>query len=192
MGRPSFLWTQPHQDTASALDYALACGMALLTSIFFLLQAFYHYISKSVTKSSFMSSFEFRLNIVCSCFLLAVFPLIQFLFRNNLSFREAAPQMAFSVVLLAIALLGLRTHFRFQALLKVALLTINENSQGVAEKLEYFKDMVRPALVLVPLRSMSSVRIGLLTHTTFCFPLLEHCSHYGHDRFRIVTGYRFC
>ncbi|KAG0210491.1 hypothetical protein B0O80DRAFT_496213 [Mortierella sp. GBAus27b] len=141
ISKPSNLWTQPNQDTAEALDYALACGMALLTSIFFLLQAFYHYISKSVTKTSFMSSLEFRLNIACSITLLTIFPLIQYLFRKNLAFREAAPQMAFSSVLLIIAFLGVRTHFRFKSLLKVALLTVNENSQGVAEKLEYFKDM---------------------------------------------------
>ncbi|KAF9916656.1 hypothetical protein BX616_003185 [Lobosporangium transversale] len=88
-----------------------------------------------------MSSFEFRLNIICSLIVLVVFPTIQFVFRNNHAYREAAPQMAFSIVLLAIAFLGFRTHFRFKSLLKNALLTINENTQGVAEKLEYFKDM---------------------------------------------------
>ena len=142
IGRPSDLWVQSHRDRAIILDYILACAMALLTSIFFLLQSFYHYISKSVTKSSFMSSFEFRLNIVCSLIVIAVFPLIQYLFRNNHALREAAPQMAFSVVLLIIGILGVRTHFRFQSLLKVAMLTISESTQGVVEKLEYFKDMV--------------------------------------------------
>ncbi|CAO3572187.1 unnamed protein product [Mortierella alpina] len=141
VGRPSDLWEPSHQARAEVLDYILACAMALLTSIFFLLQSFYHYISKSVTKSSFMSSLEFRLNIVCSLIVLAVFPLIQYLFRNNHALREAAPQMAFSVVLLIIGILGVRTHFRFQSLLKVAMLTISENTQGVVEKLEYFKDM---------------------------------------------------
>ncbi|KAF9573342.1 hypothetical protein EC968_008610 [Mortierella alpina] len=141
VGRLSNDWAQSHQDRAEILDYILACAMALLTSIFFLLQSFYHYISKSVTKSSFMSSFEFRLNIVCSLIVIAVFPLIQYLFRNNHALREAAPQMAFSVVLLIIGILGVRTHFRFQSLLKVAMLTISESTQGVVEKLEYFKDM---------------------------------------------------
>jgi len=142
VGRPSDLWEPSHQARAEVLDYILACAMALLTSIFFLLQSFYHYISKSVTKSSFMSSLEFRLNIVCSLIVIAVFPLIQYLFRNNHALREAAPQMAFSSVLLIIGILGVRTHFRFQSLLKVAMLTISESTQGVVEKLEYFKDMV--------------------------------------------------
>ncbi|KAF9982064.1 hypothetical protein BGZ65_003275 [Modicella reniformis] len=158
VGTPSPLWSQPNQNTASILDYALASGMALLTSIFFLLQSFYHYISKSVTKSSFMSSFEFRLNIICSFTVLAVFPLIQFLFRNNLAFREAAPQMAFSIVLLVIALLGVRTHFRFKVLLRAALLTINETTQGVAEKLEYFKDM---NIILTAVMAGSGVALGI-------------------------------
>ncbi|KAF9352803.1 hypothetical protein BGX26_009431 [Mortierella sp. AD094] len=141
VSKPSFLWSQPHQDLASVLDYTLACAMALLASIFFLLQSFYHYISKSVTKSSFMSSLEFRINIVCSVMVIAAFPLIQYLARNSHNKREAAPQMAFSVVLCSIGILGIRTHFRFKSLLKVALMTVSESSQGVAEKLEYFKDM---------------------------------------------------
>ncbi|KAF9362505.1 hypothetical protein BGX34_006031 [Mortierella sp. NVP85] len=158
MGNPWFRWSQPNQDKASALDYALACGMALLTSIFFLLQSFYHYISKTVTKSSFMSSFEFRLNIVCSCAVLVMFPLIQYLFRNDISFREAAPQMAFSAVLLVIALLGVRTHFRFKTLLKAALRSMSEASQGVAEKLEYFKDM---NIVLTAAMGASGLSLGI-------------------------------
>ncbi|KAF9577993.1 hypothetical protein BGW38_006469 [Lunasporangiospora selenospora] len=141
VGRPSPFWKPINQDRADMLDYILACAMALLTSIFFLLQAFYHYISKSVTKTSFMSSFEFRLNIVFSVMVIVVFPLIQFIFRGNLAVREAAPQMAFSSALLIIAFLGMRTHFRFKSLLKVAMLTISESTQGVVEKLEYFKDM---------------------------------------------------
>ncbi|KAF9194625.1 hypothetical protein BGZ50_005988 [Haplosporangium sp. Z 11] len=141
MGKPSFLWSQANQDRATILEYVLACGMAVLASIFFLLQSFYHYISKSVTKSSFMSSFEFRLNIVFSLAVLVVFPLVQFMFRNSHEIREAAPQMAFSVVLLIITSLGVRTHYRFKSLLKVAMLTISESTQGVVAKLEYFKDM---------------------------------------------------
>ncbi|KAF9209166.1 hypothetical protein BGZ49_005953 [Haplosporangium sp. Z 27] len=135
------LWTKLHQDLATVLEYTLACAMAILASIFFLLQSFYHYISKSVTKSSFMSSLEFRINIVCSIMVLAAFPLIQYFVRKDQEKREAAPQMAFSVVLTCIGLLGLRTHYRFKSLLKVALVTMTETSQGVAEKLEYFKDM---------------------------------------------------
>ncbi|KAG0252748.1 hypothetical protein BG011_006827 [Mortierella polycephala] len=141
MAKPSFLWSQENQDRATILEYVLACGMAVMASLFFLLQSFYHYISKSVTKSSFMSSFEFRLNIVCSFAVLVVFPLVQFIFRNSHEAREAGPQMAFSAVLLIITFLGVRTHYRFKSLLKVAMLTISESTHGVVEKLEYFKDM---------------------------------------------------
>ncbi|KAF9170282.1 hypothetical protein BGX21_005025 [Mortierella sp. AD011] len=141
VSKPSYLWSQPHQDLASVLDYTLACAMAIFASIFFLLQSFYHYISKSVTKSSFMSSLEFRINIICSVMLIAVFPLIQYLARNGHNKREAAPQLAFSLVTCCIGALGIRSNSRFKTLLKVALMTMTENSQDVAEKLEHFKDM---------------------------------------------------
>ncbi|KAG0003868.1 hypothetical protein BGZ79_010940 [Entomortierella chlamydospora] len=141
LSKPYYLWSQPHQDLASVLDYTLACAMALFASIFFLLQSFYHYISKSVTKSSFMSSLEFRINIICSVILIAAFPLVQYLARNDHNKREAAPQMAFSLVTCSIGVLGIRSNFRFKSLLKVALMTMTESSQDVAEKLEHFKDM---------------------------------------------------
>ncbi|KAF9094270.1 hypothetical protein BGX27_001483 [Mortierella sp. AM989] len=158
ISKPSLLWSPFHRNLASVLDYTLACSMALLASIFFLLQSFYHYISKSVTKSSFMSSLEFRINIVCSLIVLAVFPLVQYLYRNNHIKREAAPQMAFSVVLISIGLLGIRTHFRFKSLLKVALMTVSEGSQSVIEKLEYFKDM---NIVLVVAFLMTGTSLGI-------------------------------
>ncbi|KAI8604331.1 hypothetical protein EDD21DRAFT_291235, partial [Dissophora ornata] len=141
------------------LTYCLALAMALLTSCFFLLQSFYHYISKNVTKTSYMSSFEFRLNIVCSCIVVVAFPVIQFLFRDDHARQEAAPEMAFSVVTLIIALLGVRTHFRFKRLLRVALLSLTENTQSVAEKLEYFKDM---NLILTVSTFISGFSLGTL------------------------------
>ncbi|KAF9406986.1 hypothetical protein BGZ76_006227, partial [Entomortierella beljakovae] len=135
MGKPSALWSPTHQKLARVCDYTLAAVMALLGSIFFLLQSFYHYISKSVTKSSFMSSLEFKVNIVCSIGIVVVFPLVQYFFRNDHARREAAPQLAFGIVSISIGLLSIRTHYRFLSLLKVALTTVSESSQGVAEKL---------------------------------------------------------
>ncbi|KAG0258436.1 hypothetical protein DFQ27_004633 [Actinomortierella ambigua] len=141
LAKPQAYWSKANQDLAGILDYVLACGLALETSVFFLMQAFWSYISKSITKSSFMSSLEFRINILASCGVIVTFPLVQYLFRNDHAYRESAPQLAFALALLTIAVLGVRTHFRFKSLLKVAVLTMNESSINVAERLEYFKDM---------------------------------------------------
>ncbi|KAF9976903.1 hypothetical protein BGZ73_007520 [Actinomortierella ambigua] len=141
LAKPQAYWAKANQDLAGTLDYVLACGLALETSVFFLMQAFWSYISKSITKSSFMSSLEFRLNIIASCGVIVTFPLVQYIFRNDHAYRESAPQLAFALALMTIAVLGVRTHFRFKSLLKVAVLTMNESSVNVAERLEYFKDM---------------------------------------------------
>ncbi|KAG0024189.1 hypothetical protein BGZ81_007806 [Podila clonocystis] len=141
MAKPSSKWTNGHEDKAKTLDYCLSVGTALLTSTFFLLQSFWSFISKSVTKSTFMTSFEFRLNIVISIIVIVFFPTCQFLFRNDHARREAAPQMAFSAFLLLVSLLGVRTHFRFNSLLKVAMNTVTEATKSVVVKLEYFKDL---------------------------------------------------
>ncbi|KAG0321947.1 hypothetical protein BG000_003065, partial [Podila horticola] len=141
IAKPSNFWVDGHVEQAKTLDYLLAVGMAMLTSTLFLLQSFWSFISKSVTKSTFMTSFEFRLNIVVSVIVIVLFPTIQFLFRNNHALREAAPQMAFSVFLLFVSLLGVRTHFRFNSLLKVAVNTVTDATKSVVVKLEYFKDL---------------------------------------------------
>jgi len=142
MAKPSQFWARGHEDQAKLLDYCLSVGTALLTSVFFLLQSFWSFISKSVTKSTFMTSFEFRLNIVISVIVIVFFPTCQYLFRNDHARREAAPQMAFSAFLLLVSLLGVRTHFRFNSLLKVAMNTVTEATKSVVVKLEYFKDLV--------------------------------------------------
>ncbi|KAG0340008.1 hypothetical protein BG004_006588, partial [Podila humilis] len=141
VAKPSTMWDPAQVEQAKVLDYCLSFGMALLTSVFFLLQSFWSFISKSVAKSSFMSSAEFRLNIITSIVVIVIFPTVQFLFRNNHAQREAAPQLAFSAFLLLVSLLGVRTHFRFNSLLKVAIMTATEATMSVVGKLEYFKDL---------------------------------------------------
>ncbi|KAG0306466.1 hypothetical protein BGZ98_002346 [Dissophora globulifera] len=158
MGKPMVLWSPQHQTVVLALDYVLASGMAIEACVFFLLQSFYHYISKTVTKTSFVSSLEFRTNTFISCLVIVLFPLLQYLVRDNHQYREAVPQMGFSCVLIFIGALGVRTHFRFKRLLRVALLTVSEHSVGVIQKLEYFKDM---NLVLTFSMFMAGVSLGI-------------------------------
>lgn len=140
--KPAQQWNVQDTLHVEPLYYTLACCLAFENCVFFLLQAFWSYISKSVTKSSFMSSFEFKVNITASCFVLVLFPTAQFLFRNDFLYREAVPQVIFSALMFITGILGLRTHFRLVALIKNARAIMNETTINVVHKLEYFRDMV--------------------------------------------------
>ncbi|KAK3844118.1 MAG: hypothetical protein J3R72DRAFT_83384 [Linnemannia gamsii] len=139
--KPAQAWTEEDMLHVEPLYYTLACSLSLQNCAFFLLQAFWSYISKSVTKSSFMSSFEFKVYLVASCFAVALFPTVQYLFRNDFVYREVVPHLIFCILLFTTGALGLRVHFRLVALIKNAALTLNDSTMNVLEKLEYFKDM---------------------------------------------------
>ncbi|KAF9080760.1 hypothetical protein BGX27_005288, partial [Mortierella sp. AM989] len=138
---PVQFWTQENTAHVEPLYYVFACALALENCVFFLLQSFWSYISKSVTKSSFMSSFEFKFNIVISCLTIGLYPTVQYLFRNDFLYREIVPQIMFSMMTFTTGVLGIRTHFRFNVLIKSASDISNESTSSVLEKLEYFKDM---------------------------------------------------
>ncbi|KAF9581188.1 hypothetical protein BGW38_001893 [Lunasporangiospora selenospora] len=139
--KPAQAWSASDVEHVGPLYYTLACALAFQNCIFFLLLAFWSYISKSVTRTSFMSSFEFKLNIAASCFAVVIFPTVQYLFRENHQYREAVPQMIFSGLMLITGVLGVRTHFRLVALIRNAREIMNETTLNVLYKLEYFKDM---------------------------------------------------
>ncbi|KAG0252747.1 hypothetical protein BG011_006826 [Mortierella polycephala] len=138
---PAQLWSEKDTVHVEPLYYTLACSLALESCIFFLLQAFWSYISKSVTKSSFMSSLEFKINVAASCIVVALFPTIQYLFRKDFVYREVVPQIIFSTLLIIIGILGIRTHFKLMVLVRNAREIMNETTASVVHKLEYFKDM---------------------------------------------------
>ncbi|KAF9916657.1 hypothetical protein BX616_003186 [Lobosporangium transversale] len=139
--KPAQAWSGQDIEHVEPLYYTLACALALETCVFFLLQAFWSYISKSVTKSCFMTSFEFKVNIAASCIVVAIFPTVQYLFRNDFVYREVIPQMIFSILMFITGILGIRTHFRLVALIKNAGTISSETTLNVLQKLEYFKDM---------------------------------------------------
>ncbi|KAG9068526.1 hypothetical protein KI688_010799 [Linnemannia hyalina] len=139
--RPAQSWTEEDILHVEPLYYTLACSLSLQNCAFFLLQAFWSYISKSVTKSTFMSSFEFKVHLIASCGVVVLFPTVQYLFRNDFVYREVVPHLIFCILLFTTGVLGLRIHFRLVALVKNASITMNESTLSVLEKLEYFKDM---------------------------------------------------
>ncbi|KAF9194626.1 hypothetical protein BGZ50_005989 [Haplosporangium sp. Z 11] len=139
--RPAQVWSEKNTDHVEPLYYTLACCLALESCVFFLLQAFWSYISKSVTKSSFMSSLEFKINVAASCIVVALFPTVQYLFRKDFVYREVVPQIIFSTLMLILGILGIRTQFRLMVLIRNARDIMNETTASVVHKLEYFKDM---------------------------------------------------
>ncbi|KAF9404496.1 hypothetical protein BGZ94_004134, partial [Podila epigama] len=141
ISKPAQFWSVDDVTHVEPLYYTFACALALQSAVFFLLMAFWSFISKSVAKSSFMSSFEFKVNIVASVLVVVLFPTIQFTFRNDHALREAVPQLIFSILMLSLGGLGIRTQFKLKVLLEDAKALMNETTATVVFKLEYFKDM---------------------------------------------------
>ncbi|KAF9437119.1 hypothetical protein BGZ76_001900, partial [Entomortierella beljakovae] len=81
--KSAYKWSQADVDHIGPLYYTLACCLALENCCFILLQSFWSYISKKVTKTSFMSSFEFKANAVASILVTIMFPTVQYIVRDN-------------------------------------------------------------------------------------------------------------
>ncbi|CAG8569633.1 40196_t:CDS:2, partial [Gigaspora margarita] len=73
---------------------------------------------------------------------MALFPLLQWLYRYDSLLTEVVPQFAYGVILLIIALLGVRSHWRFTRLLRITR-SANSSQLSIVLKLEYFKEMNR-------------------------------------------------
>jgi hypothetical protein len=79
------------------MDYVECVNLSMQTSVFFLLQCFWNYLSNSVAKKTFMGSMEFKFYIVWALCSAAVFPILQWRFREDVYMRETVPQFAYSV-----------------------------------------------------------------------------------------------
>ncbi|KAI9247832.1 hypothetical protein BY458DRAFT_536697 [Sporodiniella umbellata] len=139
-----------------AIDYVECVTLSLQTGIFFLLQCFWNYLSNTVAKKSFMSSWEFRFYIFWAIGSMAIFPILQWYFRDDVTKREAVPQLAYSVEVLLVALLGVRSHFRFQRIIQM---TRNKGITAVTGKISYFKDM---NLFMTCVLLLMSISLGTL------------------------------
>ncbi|KAI9362172.1 hypothetical protein BD770DRAFT_440861 [Pilaira anomala] len=139
INKPFAAWTSQHQKIAMAIDYVECVNLSMQVSVFFLLQCFWNYLSNAVAKKSFMSSWEFKFYIFWALGSSAIFPILQWYFRNDPGLRETAPQLAYSIEMLITVGLGIRSNFRFKRLLKLS--QNLKNNHTVVEKLSYFKDM---------------------------------------------------
>src|SRR5688572_22134780 len=83
---------------------------------------------------------EFKAYLVWCVVSMLLFPLLQFIFRNNLALSEGVPQLLAALIHAVITILGIRNHFRFGILINKSR---RAGSLTVMTKLEYFRDMNR-------------------------------------------------
>ncbi|CAM0142454.1 unnamed protein product [Umbelopsis sp. WA50703] len=136
---PYVLWPENFQKFVPTMDYIESVTFSLQTGIFFLLQCFWSYLSNSVAKHSFMGSWEFKFYIGWCLISIALFPVLQWIYRNDELYSEIVPQLAYGIEALIIFGLGLRSHFRFRSLINK---THNvTNGKSIVTKLTYFMEM---------------------------------------------------
>ncbi|KAL9540408.1 hypothetical protein MBANPS3_009694 [Mucor bainieri] len=140
ISKPFDYWSKEHQDVAQAMDYVECVNLSMQTGVFFLMQCFWNYLSNAVAKKSFMSSWEFKFYIFWALGSVAVFPILQWYFRNDEGLRETAPQLAYSIEILITSLLGIRSDRRFRRILNISR-NLKHGGAAIVEKLAYFKDM---------------------------------------------------
>ncbi|KAI9030075.1 hypothetical protein CLU79DRAFT_733942 [Phycomyces nitens] len=139
ISKPFSQWTQSHRDSIPAMDYVECVTFSFHTGVFFLMQCFWNYLSNAVAKKSFMTSFEFRFYILWALLSMALFPILQWVYRGDEFYSEIVPQLAYGLEVILTALLGVRSHFRFSRMIGLA--TRTNNNATVISKLNYFRDM---------------------------------------------------
>ncbi|CAG8537505.1 4413_t:CDS:2 [Funneliformis caledonium] len=142
ISKPHQFWSKSNDDLVVPTNYILCANFSLQTCLLFLLQSFWNYLANNLAKTSFMGSFEFKSYIVYSIFSALIFPLLQFIYRDDTFYTEIIPQLVYAIFMFLIAMLGIRSHSRFTNLLHV---TKNAKTPhvNIVLKLEYFRDMNR-------------------------------------------------
>ncbi|CEP12708.1 hypothetical protein [Parasitella parasitica] len=123
------------------MDYVECVTFSLQVGVFFLMQSFWNYLSNTVARKSFMGSFEFKFYIVWALGSMAMFPILQWVFRNDVSKREGIPQLAYGIEALITSLLGIRSHFRFKRIIAVSQRNNSASYKAIVARLTYFRDM---------------------------------------------------
>lgn len=175
---PYQLWPKEFQDILPVMNYMESVTFSLQTGIFFLLQCFWSYLSSSVAKHSFMGSWEFKTNVAWCVISIALFPVLQWAFRDDLTKSEIVPELAYGIEALVIALFGIRSHFRFRALISK---THNAtNGKAIVTKLTYFMEMNVLMTIILFLYGSSFIILcvdgltakAIINHNKFAIDLL--------------------
>ncbi|OAD05277.1 hypothetical protein MUCCIDRAFT_80369 [Mucor lusitanicus CBS 277.49] len=139
--KPFAMWSSTHQTNMMAMDYVECVTFSLQVGVFFLMQSFWNYLSNTVAKKSFMGSFEFKFYILWALGSMAMFPILQWVFRNDVNKREGIPQLAYGIEALITSLLGVRSHFRFKRIIALSHRNNGASNKAIVTRLAYFKDM---------------------------------------------------
>ncbi|CAG8590159.1 16719_t:CDS:2 [Gigaspora rosea] len=86
-----------------------------------------------------MSRFEFKLYIFLGVISVIMFPVIQVIFGNIVTLREAVPQLVYGAQLIFLTVLGIQTHYRFINLIERSY--DDKNAPHIIMKIRYFIDM---------------------------------------------------
>ncbi|CAG8455364.1 6920_t:CDS:2 [Acaulospora morrowiae] len=138
--KPSQFWSAENQRLVIYFNYILCINFSIQTCLLFLLQCFWNYLANNIAKTTFMGSLEFKSYIAYSIFSAILFPVLQWIFRDDDFYTEIVPQLAFGIIMLIIGLLGIRSHWRFTRLLKKTSKS-SASKIHIITKLEYFKEM---------------------------------------------------
>ncbi|ORX62661.1 hypothetical protein DM01DRAFT_1330790 [Hesseltinella vesiculosa] len=139
MATPYVMWRYDLQMLSDGINYVQCVAFSIETSLFFLVQCFWNYLSNSIVKRGFMSSSEFRFYVVWALCSMALFPVLQWVYRNDELKREVIPQMAYSVETMITSIVGIRNNRRFRRLINSVQ---KKNAPAVIlAKLSYFKIM---------------------------------------------------
>lgn len=77
------------------MDYVECITFSLQTGALFLMQSFWNYLSNTYARKSFMGSLEFKFYILWALASMAMFPILQWVYRNDVNKREGIPQLAY-------------------------------------------------------------------------------------------------
>ncbi|KAI8340587.1 hypothetical protein BC941DRAFT_223031 [Chlamydoabsidia padenii] len=138
VSKPFMYWTPTHRELSTRMDYVQCIAFSLETGLFFLVQCFWNYLSNTLAKKNFMSSFEFNFFILWALSSMVLFPVLQWYYRDNPLYREIVPQLAYSSETLITSFLGIRNNIRFNRLIR--LVQKNNVSTGIINKLNYFRE----------------------------------------------------
>ncbi|KAK9765377.1 hypothetical protein K7432_006340 [Basidiobolus ranarum] len=118
ISKPKTMWQPINLKLSKIADSLLNFSFAFLTSSLFLLHSFWHFMVKTLTRMSFMSSLEFRLYLVYSFLSLALYPTLQFWYLHDTAKATVIPQFAFCAEGCFIVISAAFNHVRLRTVLR--------------------------------------------------------------------------
>ncbi|ORX48313.1 hypothetical protein DM01DRAFT_236223, partial [Hesseltinella vesiculosa] len=140
--KPESMWSDADKHLVVPTSYSLCIGFSLQTGTLLLLQCFWNYLANTVVKANFMTSKEFKFYIVWTATSMVLFPLLQFNFSRKVyepTYKEIMPELVYSCGLFVVAILGVRSNFKFNRLLANAQRLNDPRSAGA--KIQYFQEL---------------------------------------------------